>query len=101
MAKLFELSSEWQKWVDSRPELIKSMCSKWQPNILYRLKTTGQVVTLYSFSEDGTVTVDVTKIFNLPLLFERRVFGIDPNELEECDIPDFAKDAVQSWLQSE
>jgi hypothetical protein len=54
------------------------------------MKSTGHRVTLYSSgeAEDGkvTLTVVVSAEFNM-LAFERRVFGIDPDDLEACDLP--------------
>lgn len=87
MAILFELNEpEWTEWVNSRPPLVKDIAQKLPPNKLYRLKTTGQRVTMYSISENGTVTVDITGEFNL-IDFDRQVFGINPDDLEECDLP--------------
>jgi len=77
---------EWKAWVAERPEVVREIAERLEPWSLYRLKTTDQRVTLYSISEDGTVTVDVTGQFN-PSLFERRVFGIDPDDLEPCELP--------------
>jgi hypothetical protein len=56
------------------------------------MKSTGHRVTLYSFGErtDGgkiSLTVNVLGAFNL-VTFERRVFGIDPDDLEPCDLPE-------------
>lgn len=81
----------WKKWVADRPESIRSVCARFDPWTLYRLKTTGQRVYILAFSEpgaDGKVTcrVGVSAEFNL-LSFERDVFGIDPDDLEECDLP--------------
>ena len=81
----------WKKWVAERPESIRKVCERFDPWTLYRLKTTGQRVYILSFSEpglDGKVTcrVGVSGEFNL-LTFERDVFGIDPDDLEECDLP--------------
>lgn len=82
----------WKEWVESRPQVIQDMVKKYDLYFpkLYLLKTTGQKVTLYSFSENGTVTVNITSKFNkgiqqLGALFDRRVFGINPADLEECD----------------
>lgn len=55
------------------------------------LKDSGHRVTLYSVDEpeDGsppTLKVDVLGRFNL-LAFDRRVFGVSPSDLEECDLP--------------
>lgn len=75
------------EWLAERPQAIKDLVAKLPPDRLYRLKTTGHRVFLYAYSEDGTVTVAVTGQFNA-LPFERRVFGIAPEDLEECDLPD-------------
>ena len=78
---------EWDKWVEGRPEIMQKMCRKLPPDRLYQMKSTGHKVMIYSFSEDLTVTVVVSKIYNA-VAFERKVFGIDPNDLEECELPD-------------
>lgn len=85
----------WAEWMAERPELIQTVAKKYnlRADLLYCLKTTNQHVTLHSFSEDGTVTVNVLDKFNqhrpvtrlLPGINERRVFGIFPEDLEECD----------------
>lgn len=76
----------WRAWYMTRPEIIQQMAQKYPPNLLYRLRTTKQYVTLESFSEDGTVTVAVGAEFNR-LIEERRVFGIPAEDLEESDFP--------------
>jgi hypothetical protein len=48
---------------------------------------TGHRAVIYSYSEDGTVTVMVLGDYNL-IEFERRVFGVDPDTLMECDLPE-------------
>ena len=89
MAKVIEWSDEqkkaWDEWVATRPAVIQEMCKRFPPNRLYRLKTSNQRVTLYSYSEDGTLTVNVTGEYNA-VMFERRVFGIKSDDLEECDL---------------
>lgn len=50
------------------------------------MKSTGQRVTLCSIFEDGTISVSVSANYNF-VLHERNVFGIDPNDLEPCEIP--------------
>lgn len=97
MAKAFEMSEaqavKWRDWVATRPDLIRQMCDQYPPDRLYRLKSSGHRVTVYSYSEDGTVTVLVMRQWNNPLAFERRVFGIDPiADLEECELPEPAGD---------
>lgn len=94
MARIVEPTPEqerkWKKWVEGRPENVRSVAERFDPWSLYRLKSTGQRVTVYSFGEekDGsvTLTVDITGEFNY-IVFDRQVFGIDPNDLEPCDLP--------------
>lgn len=81
----------WRDWVAERPESIRKVAERFDPWTLYRLGSTGQRVYVLSFSEpgeDGKVTcrVGVSGEFNL-VTFERDVFGIDPDDLEECDLP--------------
>ena len=83
----------WHNWVDSRPECIRELIRRrnFDPWTLYRLKTTDQRVTLVGFheSEDDkkvTLMVDVSGDFNF-VIQERVVFGVDPDDLEECDLP--------------
>lgn len=87
MAKLAEIDEEQMEWMESRPEEIKQMIEKIPPNLLYMMKSSGHRVTIYSYGEDGTVTVFVSGQYN-QVTFERRVFGIKPEDLEECDLPD-------------
>ena len=42
--------------------------------------------TIYSYHENGTVTVTVNGQYNA-VAFARNVFGIDPESLTECDLP--------------
>src|SRR3990167_7102778 len=88
MATIKEINEiEWKKWVDSRPSIIQDLCKRFPPTKLYRLNNSGHRVTLYSYSEDGTMTVSVTGEYNA-IAFDRRVFGIEPDNLEECDLPE-------------
>lgn len=76
----------WFHWVESRPENIQELCRKVPASKLYRLKESGHRVTIYSYQENGTVAVAVLGKYNL-VAFERRVFGIKPEDLEECEFP--------------
>lgn len=87
MAKFVELDQdEWGKWLQERPPEIREMCRKFPPNLLYRMEETGHRVTIHSYSEDGTVTVNVDGDFN-SVMFDRQVFGVSPESLKECDLP--------------
>jgi hypothetical protein len=95
MARIAEPSAEderaWEKWVSSRPANVRAVAEKFDPWSLYRMRSTGHRVTIYSFSEgekgEVTLTVNVTADFNM-LIQERRVFGVDPLDLEPCELPD-------------
>ena len=87
MAKIADINEEtWREWVASKPAVVQEMCAIVPPDRLYRMKDSGHRVTVVSYSENRTVTVAVSGRFNC-LAFERQVFGIKPEELEECDIP--------------
>jgi hypothetical protein len=74
----------WSEWVISRPPVVQELCRQFPPDRLYRLKPTLQRVTIISYCENGTITVDVSRKYNpTMLLFDRRVFGISPDQLEE------------------
>ena len=73
-------------WRTTKPPVIQAMIAKHPPDRLYRMDT-GHRAVIYSYSEDGTVTVMVLGDYNL-IEFERRVFGVDPDTLMECDLPE-------------
>lgn len=76
----------WKRWVSKLPAHVRVVAGRFDPWTLYRLKTTGDRVTVYSFSDDATVTVIVSGRWN-KVMFERQVFGIPAELLEECDLP--------------
>lgn len=89
MAKVLEMNmAEYEGWLAGRPKRVREMVEAHPPDRLYRLKTTGQYVTIEAYAEDGTVRVVVWAVLNpsYPVSFD--VFGVDPEDLEECDIPD-------------
>ena len=94
MALFVEPTSEqraaYRKWVKSRPPAVRRVAECFDPWTLYRMKGTGQRVTLRSFSESKdkpvTMSVNVSGQFNY-VAFDRYVFGVDPAELEPCDLP--------------
>jgi hypothetical protein len=90
MARYTEPTEEqltgWREWVEQRPDGVRQLAERFNPWTLYLLKTTGQRVTIAAFDENGTVRVNVSGEFNL-VSHERSVFGINPDDLEECDLP--------------
>lgn len=82
-----EMEVEHAAWLASRPESVQKLALRYPPNVLYRLKTTGQRYSCISYAEEGTVRVLVQPRFNPMQFFPLEVFGIDPADLEECDVP--------------
>jgi hypothetical protein len=87
MAVICEMNEAGRAWLATRPVVVQQLAAQVAPNRLYKLKSSGHRVTVYSYCEDGTVTVAVTGDYNA-VVFDRRVFGIKPEELEECDLPE-------------
>jgi hypothetical protein len=81
---------EWNDKVKAHPKHVRDVASKLDPWKLYRLRSTGQRVIIIGFNESEnkeiTVRVWVNAKYNTSP-FERNVFGIDPNDIEECDLP--------------
>lgn len=84
--KLEEDDEEWAEWLASRPQKIKQMINSYPPDRLYKMGVTGHRVGIIAYSEDGTVRVWVGGKYN-SVTFERQVFGVDINDLTECDLP--------------
>ncbi len=84
MAKVWEINQEvLDAWLAERPQ-IKSLVDKYPPNLLYRMKDTGQIVTIYSYSEDNTVRVTIEPGYRMQIV-PYGVFGVDPQVLEEYE----------------
>ena len=75
-----------EEWIATRPPIIQDLVKRFPPDRLYLLKTSNHRVTITAYSEGGTLTVDVTGKYNR-IIFDRQVFGINPDNLEECDLP--------------
>lgn len=81
----------WAEWCETRPYGVRQVAEKHPPWKLFKMDT-GHRVTVTSYQEleqsphKVSVTVAVTGEYN-KVLFARQVFGIDPDELEECDLP--------------
>lgn len=93
MARFVEPTAEqerlWAEWLASRPARVRTVADQFEPWSLYRMKSTGHRVTVCSFFEGDPVTlsVNVTGEFNA-IAFERCVVGVDPSDLEPCELPD-------------
>lgn len=94
MARWKELTpkqeKELEEWTCGRPPHVEAIVRKYPPDRLYRIKETGHRGTIRVYQEhtDGSVTVSlqVDGRFNR-VLFSRVVFGIKPEDIEECDLP--------------
>ncbi len=75
-----------EEWAKTRPPLIQDMIKRYPAFKLWRLKPSGHRVVIYAYNESGTVTVSVSGLYNR-VLFERNVFGVSLDDLEECDLP--------------
>lgn len=80
-----DVVAAYKAWCETRPPVVRAIAERLPPWYLYRMKSTGQIVTMAAVAEDGTVRVDVTGQFN-EVLFDRSVFGIDPHDLERVDL---------------
>lgn len=68
------------EWLADRPQVIRDLAYAYPPSC-YTITATGQHAVLYSYDEDGTVTVDTTVLAGL---LPVQVFGVDPAGLEPC-----------------
>jgi hypothetical protein len=82
----FTDKAEWDKWVAERPEAVQKMCRSHPPDRLYRMASTGHRCTILYYSEEGTVRVDISGMYNR-VVFGRQVFGVEIGDLTECDLP--------------
>lgn len=91
MAELYTMSAEqlqtWNAWVASRPNRVKKLCLKFQPNRLYRYTKTGELVTPTAYFGKGTLEVNVLRPYKTTMVASGGMFGINPHLVEECDLP--------------
>ena len=85
-----EQLTEWAKWLSSRPQSVRRVAEMLPPWKLYLLRSSRHKVSVLSYeeTEDGGVTcrVHVGMKYNPCIFFEREVFGICPDDLEEGSI---------------
>ena len=87
MARIKDIDEQQlEEWLATRPQAIQDLARRIKPGHLYRLASSGHRVFPVAYSENGTVRVHVSGLYNL-VAFERDVFGIKPEDLEECDLP--------------
>lgn len=84
-----QMESSYEKWIlkelDGKAK-IADIARKYPPWKLFRMKSTGHRVAPYAFNNDGTITIFVSGLYNF-VMFERTVFGVNPDDLEECSLP--------------
>ncbi len=85
-----EMEQDYQDWLAELEPHVRAVAARFRPWLLYRMKTNHRA-TIRSFEEqrDGSVTllVRVTGEFNA-VMFDRDVFGVAPEALTECDLPE-------------
>lgn len=90
MARWMDWTSEQQaafdEWLSDRPTEIRALAQRFPPHTLYWLDPPGHRVYVIGYNEDGTLRVVVDGQFNL-VTFSREVFGVNPDDLTECDLP--------------
>lgn len=91
MSRLYEPTADqiaaWSEWVESRPETVRKVAERFDPWSLYEMRDTGQMVTIASFFEDGTLRVNVLAEYNPIQPFDFDVFGVDPLNLVPAPPP--------------
>ena len=95
MAKIIEWNDlekhQWKKWLNSCPPIIKNLAEKFPIDRLYLYKPTSHRATIASYYLDGTLSLNITGQYNR-ILFSRKVFSVNPENIEECDLPSEGED---------
>lgn len=73
---------EWNEWVEALPETTGNLARKFPINRLYILLSSFHIVSPYSYGDNGTLTVTVSKEYN-DITESWRVFGVLPDGLLE------------------
>ncbi len=81
------------EWFKSRPAAIQQMILNQPPICLYKFKDSGKVVYMYSYSEDGTVSViHLGYGTEFAIVSEGfKVFGVKPEDLEAIPYKESAR----------
>lgn len=74
--------SAWKEWVASRPDSVREICERLPPWHYYDMPKTGQIVIIKSYSEDGTVSVQIAgDRISIPVIVPFGVFGVPAGDL--------------------
>ena len=82
------MSEELEEWLRDRPQVIKDLARSHPPDAQYRLASGGDddVYLIYSYSEDGTMTVSrFAQVGPFSLMPMWNVFGMRPEDLVRVD----------------
>jgi len=95
MAEIYTMSEEqakiWDDYVKEAPEIVKKLSEKFKPNRLYKHTITNQLCVPVSFNENNSVGIVIPSFLNTRLVPSIEVFAVNPERLEECDLPDNIK----------
>lgn len=69
--------SAFEEWLATRPPVIQDLGSRFPPDVDYGMNQDGDVYRIYSYNENGTVTV--TRFMQGCPVWN--VFGVDPAQL--------------------
>lgn len=74
----------YEDMIKNSPKVVSDIAARFNPDALYKLRTTGQIVQLVSIYEDGTMKVWIDDQRNPVEDFRTGcgVFGINPDDLE-------------------
>lgn len=84
----------WDAWIGDLPEAVRLVAEKLKPWRPYVFKPTGALVVIYCVDQPDdatqpiTLQVDVTSALNEGVLFDRRVFGVKLEDVEEWAGPE-------------
>ena len=91
-----EAQAEFETWLATRPESVQALGAKYPPSIPYRVRdgapyggsAPGCIVAVFSYYEDGTVSVVVVRPSSIvsALLADTTRFQMDPAWLEPYEV---------------
>ena len=80
-----EEQKEWDEWLQSRPPQIRELAERVSPLNLYKIKKTGNIGFPVRYTEDEPPTISLALTFehDPSIFFERTVFGLLEDDIEE------------------